>query len=66
VYRSIDVDAASGGDCGNPAIEPDVSSTRIVGGDAARSHSWPWQCHIGGCGGSVIDEYHIITAGHCM
>jgi len=69
---SVDVFAAS---CGNPAIEPQVSYTRIVGGVEARAHSWPWQCEVnaeywtpppGYCGGSIIDEYHILTAAHCM
>ena len=40
-------------------------NSRIVGGDTA----WrpiPWQVSVGGrCGGTILDEYTILTAGHC-
>jgi len=71
MHLSVDVVVAS---CGIPAAQPQVS-TRIVGGVEAQQHSWPWQCQVkptnwtkpkSYCGGSVIDEYHILTAAHCM
>ncbi|XP_005988759.1 chymotrypsin-like elastase family member 2A [Latimeria chalumnae] len=59
--------------CGVPAIPPLVS--RVVGGEDARPHSWPWQvslqvaqgqrwAHI--CGGSLIDSQWVLTAAHCI
>ncbi len=45
----------------------------IVGGLEAEAHSWPWQVSIRNrgsgshfCGGSIIDDYWIITAAHCL
>ena len=45
---------------------------RIVGGtDAGSCSTLPWQVrlNINGnqmCGGSIIDETHVLTAGHCV
>ncbi|XP_069750949.1 transmembrane protease serine 5-like isoform X2 [Narcine bancroftii] len=43
----------------------------IIGGQEATEGSWPWQVtlynnykHI--CGGSILDQYWIITAAHCV
>ena len=40
-------------------------NSRIVGG----SKAWrpiPWQVEVGDrCGGTILDEYTILTAGHC-
>lgn len=58
--------------CGiRPAyIQP---SLRVVGGDIADPNAWPWQVSIFGgtdrkyfCGGSIINEKWILTAGHCI
>jgi len=50
---------------------PSLSSTRIVGGEDAEVGEFPHQIQLqlfGGhyCGGSIIDELHIVTAGHCV
>ena len=52
--------------------ESDVVLDRIVGGDNAVKHSIPWQAALTSrgsnfvfCGGTVIDETHIMTAAHC-
>ena len=55
----------------------DLVSDRIVKGWIADMHSIPWQtalllCGRGcttaspGCGGTIIDQYHILTAAHCV
>ncbi|UJR11644.1 hypothetical protein I4U23_015825 [Adineta vaga] len=49
-----------------------TSHSRIVGGETAQPHSWPWivslRAHPMGhaCGGSIINEEWILTAAHCL
>ena len=64
--------------CGIPAITPKPGNSRlmealsrIVGGTAAIQGSWPWQIDIKAygshyCGGTILNEYWILTAGHCF
>ncbi|XP_047218539.1 chymotrypsin B-like [Girardinichthys multiradiatus] len=58
--------------CGVPATPPRVTGyTRIVNGEEAVPHSWPWQVSLQQsngfhfCGGSLINEYWVVTAAHC-
>lgn len=44
---------------------------RIVGGQDTTPHAYPWTVAIFlrsqlVCGGSVISDRHILTAGHCV
>ncbi|CAL8286735.1 unnamed protein product [Merluccius merluccius] len=62
---------ASGLGCGVPSIKPQVSGLKIVNGQNAVSGSWPWQVSLQDsrgfhfCGGSLINQYWAVTAGHC-
>ncbi|XP_030641068.1 chymotrypsin-like elastase family member 2A [Chanos chanos] len=59
--------------CGLPTFPPVV--TRVVGGEDARPHSWPWQVSlqfsrddqwIHTCGGTLISTDWVLTAAHCI
>ena len=56
--------------CGISAIAP--LNPRIIGGAESIPNSRPWHVFIvdglGGlfCGGSLIDERHVLTAAHCL
>ncbi|XP_069488731.1 chymotrypsinogen B2-like [Ambystoma mexicanum] len=57
--------------CGIPAVPPVVKDySRIINGEDAVPHSWPWQVSLqyNGfhfCGGSLINENWVVTAAHC-
>ncbi|KAG9264941.1 chymotrypsin-like protease CTRL-1 [Astyanax mexicanus] len=58
--------------CGVPAIKPQISGyNKIVNGENAVSGSWPWQVSLQDttgfhfCGGSLINQYWVLTAAHC-
>ena len=53
------------GDCGLPG-----PSERIVGGDEATPHQYPWMAALfiddkWFCGGTLISDQWVMTAGHC-
>ncbi|XP_078525399.1 chymotrypsin B-like [Lissotriton helveticus] len=58
-------------ECGVPKIPPVVKDyNRIINGEDAVPHSWPWQVSLQDfgfhfCGGSLLNENWIITAAHC-
>ncbi|CAF1034976.1 unnamed protein product [Adineta ricciae] len=54
-----------------PPASSDQYEARIVGGETAQPHSWPWSIsiriyniHI--CGGSLINSEWVLTAAHCL
>uniref|UniRef100_A0A672I1C9 Proproteinase E-like n=1 Tax=Salarias fasciatus TaxID=181472 RepID=A0A672I1C9_SALFA len=59
--------------CGTPAVPPQTG--RVVNGEDARPHSWPWQISLQvkhgsryhhTCGGTLIAPRWVLTAGHCI
>nr|XP_021331840.1 elastase 3 like isoform X1 [Danio rerio] len=71
ILASVLIASAFG--CGKPPIEPLMS--RVVNGEEARPHSWPWQVSLQyqsgssfyhTCGGSIIAENWVMTAAHCI
>merc|ERR1719228_453290 len=55
-------------ECG---IEGPPSKEKIVGGHEAAEHQWPWQVALfiddaWFCGGSLISDEWVLTAGHCV
>ncbi|XP_041642482.1 elastase 3 like [Cheilinus undulatus] len=71
VLASVFIASALG--CGTPPIEPLTS--RVVNGEDATPHSWPWQISLQyerdgewrhTCGGSLIAANWVMTAAHCI
>jgi len=55
--------------CGQKRTAPaemshDVNMS-IVNGRPAAECSWPWQIHLGGCGGTLIAPDWVLSAAHC-
>ena len=57
-------------ECGNPVIPPNPND-KIINGQEAVPHSFPWMVSIQGeidphyCGASIISPNWVLTAGHC-
>ena len=58
--------------CGQTFVQPYLhASLRIVNGLIVKPHSFPWAVSlqykgIHDCGGVIIDQWHILTAAHCL
>lgn len=57
-------------ECGVKGAAKRSIDKRIVGGELAAKCEYPWQVLVSVqsalCGGSIIDEYTIVTAAHCI
>jgi len=55
--------------CGQRSGSPDPMTSdvniSIVNGRPAPECSWPWQIHLGGCGGTLIAPDWVLSAAHC-
>ena len=56
--------------CGESYFQPNISSDRIINGEEAVKHSWPYLVYIqigehSWCGGSLINRWTVLTAAHC-
>ncbi|CAF1063533.1 unnamed protein product [Brachionus calyciflorus] len=55
--------------CGHPLKKPLESLARIIGGEEAVPHSWPWQVMVTDglimCGATLINSQWLVTAAHC-
>ena len=73
LFFNIQVVASYPDECGQPEIPPHIPtlSEKIIHGEEATPHSFPWQISIKGdidehyCGGSIISPYWVLTAAHC-
>ena len=58
--------------CGCGESNVIISSSRVVGGEDAVPHSWPMIVSIRmgkyehTCGGTILSEWYILTAAHCV
>lgn len=54
-------------ECGESMAVP---TNRVVGGSVTQPHEYPWIAAVFSdrtkCGGSIITNRHILTAGHCV
>ncbi|XP_062383230.1 coagulation factor X [Sardina pilchardus] len=71
-----DYDMANGTDSaydtGDDFLPESAGSTRVVGGEDCPPGECPWQAllmneeGLGFCGGTILNEYFILSAAHCM
>jgi len=57
--------------CGKSAHSSFVVQPYVVHGSNAVAGRWPWHVAIVVdasviCGGSLVDEFHVVTAAHCI
>ncbi|RWS29267.1 secreted salivary gland peptide-like protein [Leptotrombidium deliense] len=74
ISQSINKKPVSKVQCGVPQLHP---QSKVVGGKNAAFGSWPWQVSVRRtsffgfssthrCGGAILNQHWIATAGHCV
>merc|ERR1719309_679320 len=58
------VDRSSDDDC-FCGLENTPPLSRILDGNVTAPNQYPWMVRLGGCGGSLISNRHVLTAHHC-
>merc|ERR1719309_1083992 len=58
------VDRSSDDDC-FCGLENTPPLSRILDGNVTAPNQYPWMVRLGGCGGSLISNRHVLTAYHC-
>lgn len=58
-------------ECGKMGTSENDYTYRIINGRQATPHEYPWMALLltkgmAYCGGSVINNYYILTAAHCV
>jgi len=64
-HDGFDLTASCGQKRDAPSPMTNDVNMSIINGRPAQECAWPWQIHIGGCGGTLIAPDWVLSAAHC-